>query len=469
MKNKCLFIFIIPLLICFSSTMALAAVPTSKQEAVGMANEELGRIYFSPTNNNGKPLEWLLSKRLSSVIIGSSGGGYGVLVYGAPHGNVKNGESRYVGYTKNDEDYTNPDFPHDAWYGGYLEDRKWVEAPWDRHIPGQDKNDFDGKVKYLPNIQKGIALYYADISRGGDSPYWSNWHKYVHILVPPTEYTWGMGRAWHREADGSVWYISIPLTPGALTRPPDLSTTLEAEKFSGVSPGQKVTSRVTYRLNHDHNRQEKVWLRLHHVVGQKEYPISLEPVNPADVPDADGYVIFKPGEAKTYGYTFTVQPAATGILSRINPALGTDQDKDWSNNRDEAIVIPTAYDVRVEIIPEENTFWTIDGDRITVSYNVRVTRKDKIPGVVNTVWVVRDPAGRHVEEISAGQGHEEMPYDFMAGPGTYTIEAQVSLVGAEDIYPGDNRDSTTVTVVNEILPADRRIHTEIIDGGPTYR
>jgi hypothetical protein len=45
---------------------------------------------------------------------------------------------------------------------------------------------------------------------------------------------------------------------------------------------------VAYKLNPDHPKAERAWLRLHHVVGDLEYPVQLHPVNDAPVPDADG-------------------------------------------------------------------------------------------------------------------------------------------------------------------------------------
>ena len=208
------------LLFVFSFVQIAQAGPSNNlQEAITLANQELGWEYFTPKNVAEKPINLVEIKGLSGVII--SGQGYAALAWGNPYGDIKNGQRRNIGYTKSNEDYTNPGFPHDAWAGGYLEDRNWVKWPWaNKGIKAKynvlENNKFDNDVKYLPNIQKGLAIYYADVSKGGDSSYWDNWHEYVHILVPPTQYTWGMGRMWHIDKDNKPWYISIPLTPGAL-------------------------------------------------------------------------------------------------------------------------------------------------------------------------------------------------------------------------------------------------------------
>lgn len=220
MKRKIIMVF--SLLLLLSSLWQFSAVakapPGNQQEAILLANEELGFEYFTQTNLAGKQISWIKIGGLSGISIGNTDDTYGALVYGDSHGDTNDGQGRYLGYTYNGEEYTNPAFPHDAWAGGYLEDRNWISEPW-RNIQGTAYNEFDGKNKYLPNIQKGLAIYYADVSRGGESDYWNSWHEYTHVLVPPTEYTWGMGRMWHQADDNSIWYISVPLAPGAMLAP----------------------------------------------------------------------------------------------------------------------------------------------------------------------------------------------------------------------------------------------------------
>jgi len=234
MKYKLTIIVGILLLFIFSQTTQAVQAPTNLQEAVTSANQELNSKYFTETNIDDKPINWVKIGGIQNVSIGSANDTYGALVYGDPHGSTSteseslgpsnsSGEIqyRYLGYTKKGEDYTNPAYPHDAWAGGYLEDRNWIKEPWN-NIDSAILTPFDGDTKYLTNIQKGISLYYSDISLGGSSPYWTNWSSYCHILCPPTEFTWGMGRMWHQRSDGSIWYITVPLTPGAALITPEL-------------------------------------------------------------------------------------------------------------------------------------------------------------------------------------------------------------------------------------------------------
>lgn len=219
------------LLIFFSMVSEATAEtkPISLEEIIENANEELGFTYFVPQNINGKPI------RSEPIMDGV------VLVYGDPYKGAndagpRGGQLRYLGQTYIGEDFTNPKFPHDAWGGGVLEDRNWYLEPWEqkaiRNTYGIEETYlFDGNPKYLPNIQDGLRRYYGDVI-SGTGEIWSQWHNYVHILQPPTHWTWGMGRMWHKDVSGRIWYISIPLSPTVMV---EKTVNLKVEDFS-VSP-----------------------------------------------------------------------------------------------------------------------------------------------------------------------------------------------------------------------------------------
>lgn len=445
------------ILLCFSSSAVMASAPTTKQEAVRIANDEirpaLGYDFFEDKNVDDKPIDWVKTERLSNVATGGLTG-MGALVYGGPHGDIKNGTSRYLGYTYLGEDYTNPDFPHDAWGGGYLEDRNWTENPWNGKISGQKKNKFDGNIRYLPNIQMGIAFYYGESSKGGNSSYWDKWHNYMHVLVPPTEFTWGMGRMWHN-LNGSLWYISVPLAPGILCELPDLSTSLETNKFTGVEPGQKITSTVAYRLNTDHNRAGEAKLRLYHKVGNTEYPVTLKPIN--NSPDPSNTVVMQPGQEFIYEYTVTVQSTSSVISSRINAAIANFPDKNWENNRAEATVTPQAIDISVGIVAD-NEYWS-DGSN-ALSYEVIVNRKNSAPGPLPIKLTIFDKNGKTVKDFTMQAGKNRWNTHIMwerVQPGTYTIEAQAWPVEGQDINPADNVATKTIEAQNSSFNIDSQI------------
>ena len=212
-------IILLSLLLVFGfCTIALAAdqPPVTLDAALIGANTELQHLYgltdyFKPANVNEKvinPDRWLEKNRV-------------LFAYGDSYGDTKMTDDgiryRYLGETRNGEDFTNPQFPHDAWNGGVIEDRTWYKYPWsDENIInkyGIKSNDFDGNSMYLPSIQVGLKMFYGDVLQGESSPYWNNWQEYIHILQPPTQYAYGLGRMWHQEPGDIMYYITIPLVP----------------------------------------------------------------------------------------------------------------------------------------------------------------------------------------------------------------------------------------------------------------
>lgn len=167
-------------------------MPETVEEAVEMANAQIGHEYFKLQEVNIDVWEKYLT-----------------LVYDAPHGDKKGNEYRYLGETPEEEPFTNINFPNDAWAGGYLDDRNWIEYPWNNdNLSGAYWSDFNDKPKYELSIELGLFLYYGDAFKWAKE----DWYKCVQVLQPPTDYTFGMGRMWHRTATG-IWYITIPMVP----------------------------------------------------------------------------------------------------------------------------------------------------------------------------------------------------------------------------------------------------------------
>jgi len=254
---------------------------------------------------------------------------------------------------------------------------------------------------------------------------------------------------------------------------PDLSTNLETDSFTNVKPGEKITSTVAYKLDKDHTKPERALLRLHHIVGEEEYPIQLRPVNGAPTPDANGYITLKPGDVKVYEYTYTVQSSNTTIRSRIDP-VDTNQDTNWSNNRAEASVIISQHDIKVEVRPEKDSYTAINGGNTGLNFIIRVSRKDDIPGKIRAIGYFEGfngkYAGRHSMNTTLGPGeYKEIMYGFPAPPGSYTTVAEAWPEGFEDAFPPDNKDESTVYVGNQIFKPDSKIRVDLIDGGPIYR
>lgn len=229
----CLVLYVSP---CLGATTNIQ--PSTWREAVDQANEDLGFDYFSETNKNGLTLnkdlatgKWSTFKGGTSVDFGSA------LAYG-PVSGIVNGMPRYLGQTRGGDDYANAYFPMDSWAGGYLEDRNWIANPWDDADVKESAKDkqFDNPIvgdKYLANILKGMEMFYNNILNGQYKTI--DWTQYVHVLQPPTKYSFGTGRMWHKDSAGKIWYLAVPIAPFYSIAPPP---TFEWDEASlGIADG----------------------------------------------------------------------------------------------------------------------------------------------------------------------------------------------------------------------------------------
>jgi len=192
MKKLVAILIILSIMLTFIPTYAeIIYPPGTVDEAVQRANGQIGSEYYNIKMVNKEVWEK-----------------YGALVYGNPHGTKKGDEYRYLGYTPEGAEYTNYIFPHDDWGGGYLEDRNWIETPWNDDYcrsQGAKENPFNNKAAYEPAIEEGLRTAYGDYMKGTKN----DWYKYMQILQPPTDFTPGMGRMWQT----SKWYITVPIAP----------------------------------------------------------------------------------------------------------------------------------------------------------------------------------------------------------------------------------------------------------------
>ena len=175
--------------------------PKTIDEAVKQANEELGKIYGS------QHADYYELSKVNEKVWNK----YKALVYGEEHGDKKGEEYRFWGYTPEGDEFTSFVFPHDAFAGGYLDDRNWIEYPWKEGLTSI--GPFDNNEKYKYNIEYGLLIYYKDVY---NQPFTKDWYKYVKVLQPPTEYVSGTGRMWHKDKGGKIWYISVPLASNAM-------------------------------------------------------------------------------------------------------------------------------------------------------------------------------------------------------------------------------------------------------------
>jgi len=193
-------------------------------------------------------------------------------VYGAPWGDKKTVpggiRNRYLGYTVYDENFPNMFFPDDTVLSVKYDDRDWIENPWDsdkieaesgyslKYLCRSKEKKFDYyKLSSLPNplpsdyfresIIYGMGIIYGmcedanviNVMSSNDlrnrvenkefpantklsgSFLKKDWENYVHIIVPPTDISWGIGRIWRDNGTGKCNYLTIPLAPLLISNP----------------------------------------------------------------------------------------------------------------------------------------------------------------------------------------------------------------------------------------------------------
>lgn len=179
------------------------------------------------------------------------------LAYGAYFGNTAaNRERRYIGYNPLGHEFPNPNYPPDEDATTSLNGWAWVQKPWDYNWAGTDlymslPNEEELRTALNQKIINGIKYSYGsyfDETKGSLANGTANtdWWKYVLIVQPPTKYTYGYGRMWHKwdsNKDGipELWYITMRLAPDVL--PPDIEVvSLTSPAPATVSTPQTATA-----------------------------------------------------------------------------------------------------------------------------------------------------------------------------------------------------------------------------------
>lgn len=317
MKKLIITVFIAVFLISIAPVNPAGAIdiiippePEDIYEAIVQANAELGLNYFdvkSISELDINPDIWDMRR---------------CIVYGESWDLHPSGYHRYLGKTMDDNDYTNVFHPHDAWAGGYIEDRNWIKRPWlDDDIEQQYdlKHNVFNNNDWNLNIIYGMYLYYGPSGAlRGDFTNW-DWHEYVHILQPPTYFSWGMGRMWHRTGAGQTWYMTVPIMPEyelllLLKNQPDFYTTISINTDK-TEPGKSYSGTVTYGLKDTTDFDASADIKLVHNFREQDWPITSIPAE----------ITLQPGEEVSYQFAFTGQDRARSILiSEIWPQEGTD-------------------------------------------------------------------------------------------------------------------------------------------------
>lgn len=140
---------------------------------------------------------------------------YGLIVYGSPWGDRKptgiNGKTgpqyRYLGYTLEDDPYTNPYFPPDASSGNKPENFNYIK-------PSGAEESWESLTD---KAQKEHMLYSTLSGNGATSPSFTlasiGGYAYGKLLSPSTWKSQGSIYLQHKTSSGKIWYITQTTPP----------------------------------------------------------------------------------------------------------------------------------------------------------------------------------------------------------------------------------------------------------------
>uniref|UniRef100_UPI001A9A5D79 PQQ-binding-like beta-propeller repeat protein n=1 Tax=Desulfofalx alkaliphila TaxID=105483 RepID=UPI001A9A5D79 len=168
------------------------------------------------------------------------------------------------------------------------------------------------------------------------------------------------------------------------------------------------------------------------------------------------FIDLEPGQEKTLSYSWTAESNSVELVGAINiePNARKYPETTYEDNKITEKFAPAAYDIAIKIRPLK-TNWVIPDNSVLVESTVTVRRKDNFPGTLPVKVTINGPGGPKVHTLNLGPKEiKQYPYNFNAGPGTYTINAEAWPANDSwtDVYPQDNKDSVTITVKKMDLP-----------------
>jgi hypothetical protein len=251
--RRCSIVLTVLMLLIFPAV----AFAESFQEAITYANRDISARYqyrgdfFVSRNINGAGLNqhtWNKPINIGGISIRA-------MTYGEPWGDYRNGQYRYLGYTRDGLGFTNINFPCDSkdLLSKYIEDLNWIEYPWDDDLVKQALSDMgEGKIPRNPTFNcllatrdlayKGLQLEKNKNGRSLAGPRAGSvpWEKYIHVYQPPTEYLSGLGRMWNiKMINGkpAAYYKTVVLVPYSTDKSPVSPPKGEVTEITGELGG----------------------------------------------------------------------------------------------------------------------------------------------------------------------------------------------------------------------------------------
>lgn len=413
---------------------------------------------YKDKNINGDPINYVTTTAISDIT-NKNGISYGFLTYGQPHGELRNGHHRYIGYTYYGEDYTNMDFPADQYANGDdFASQDWISQPWKNQAvilsnPNITRFPDDGTNKYSYNIFAGLLTNdlvnnNGYINNNFDSEFWSNVEQYVHILAPPTKYAWGIGRMWHYK-NGNLLYITVPIMPNSLLTNLDLEvTTLESGIPQGekAQPGQAYTGTVVYKNLSDITMSKPAAV----AVTNNGYATTLKDQSGNTVTT----LILPPGESKTL--TFTWHMPTNTNTSTLEAIINLPPDsalieENLLNNKKTTTITANQKNLAVTITsyPDEAQ----PGQTVTVAG--KITNESDTPITTLVQWYLGSK--KVFEDTVTIDKTKNLNIPFTMPDSSTLVTVQVNPghnQPPDEATWDDNKDSATINLIAPTPPAE---------------
>lgn len=437
------------------------AEPANLTEALSAANNELsakyyGIEYFRTQNIQGKPINeanWAKSRLFT----------YGTPQEASPGKNdfdpVRN-QYRYHGYTMNNEKYTNTFFRNDTTDTLDVNSANWISKPWEKtyvqnfvtNVMHEPKLESNNPFNNDPALLKSIILGMENVTQY--NPYIKfkrdnrQWQEYVHILQPPTKYTFGMGRLFHMK-NGQIWYLTIPLTPLIMTEEPNLvavEINTGLQQGQKAKPGQKLTGKFTVK-----NESEQDFNGIPVGVWHQNTPVKLfDPIGR----QVDGYTDLKAGEVKEFYFDYTVEENST-LKGAIDHEPETENTVSESNENDNVleVKVPLVQDnLWVEII--DYTKEAQVGGTATVRARIHNERGELLTS--RLVWKVNGVIMKDIPNYDIiGTLENSLTFTMPKDAAVVTVEINPDRNRpADETSYEDNKATCTVNPIAVAIPPD---------------